>query len=134
MTEILLFLAKYCAFLFRPGRFRFVDSRTDESFNNALVILESTSVRLRIAHDRGELLLDFQPTVGGSDEWFSLGPLRGVLLGDRGGSGVLDEGWAQFLGDSLDELAQRFADPAVRSTTIEELHHQEKLRAKELFG
>jgi hypothetical protein len=137
MKEILLFLANYCSFLFRPDRYRFVDSRVDESFGgDAFVVLESKTVRLRFTRDRDQLLFEFQPA-GSTDnrsEWFSQGPLRGVLLGDRGGSEVLDEYWAQFLGESLGELEERFSNPESANELITALHDQERKRAKDLFG
>lgn len=134
MREILLFLANYCSFLFRPARYRFVDSQVDESFGNALVVLESTAVRFRFMRDRGQLFLEFQPIHGKSSEWFSLGVLRGVLTGDRGGSEALDEHWAIFLRESLGDLEGRFSNPDYIDEMIKALRKEEKKRAKELFG
>lgn len=135
MVEILLYLATYCAFLFHPDGFRFVDSRVDESFGgDAMVILESTALRLYFTRDRGQLLLEFQPLHGRPAERFSLGLLQGVLVGDRGGSEVLDEKWAMFLGASLNELERRLSDPESADTIIHELRKQARLRAKEIFG
>lgn len=130
-----MFLATRCAFLFRPGRFRFVDSAVDESFGgDAIVVLESAETRMRFTSDRSQLLMTFQPRDGKPNEWFSLGLLRGVLLGDRGGSEVLDDDWAKFLEWSIDELESRFGDVERRETTIAELREQAKRRAKDLFG
>lgn len=135
MIEILRFLADYCGFLFGPGHFRFVDSRVDASFGgDAMVVLESKAVRLRITRDRGQLLLTFQPIRGKPAEWFSLGLLRGVLLGDRGGSEVLDSAWAGFLGASLDDLERRIGDPDSSEQLVKLLRSQAQLRAKALFG
>jgi hypothetical protein len=130
MAEILLYLARNCTFLFRPGWLRFVDSRVDESFGgDAYVVLESTTLRLRFTRDRGQLLLSFQAIEGRASEWFSPGLLRSLLMGDRGGSEVLNEEWAAFLGTSLDELERR-----QREATLQGLHQAAKSRAKELFG
>lgn len=135
MVQILQYLATHCAFLFRPGSFRFVDSRVDESFGgDAMVVLESSTTRLRFTRDRAQLLLTFQPINGKPGEWFSLGLLRGVLRGGRGGSEVLDEGWAEFFHSSLEELEARLADPQRADELIMGLRTQAKLRAKELFG
>jgi hypothetical protein len=135
MTEILRYLADHCAFLFRPGWFRFVDSRVDESFGgDAGVVLESRTLRLVFVRDRGQLLLEFQLINGASGEWFSPGLLRGVLLGDRGGSEVLDAQWALFLAESLDELEKRLGDPGTAQTTVDSLREQAELRAQELFA
>jgi hypothetical protein len=134
MAEILLYLARNCTFLFRPGWLRFVDSRVDESFGgDAYVVLESTTLRLRFTRDRGQLLLSFQAIEGRASEWFSPGLLRSLLMGDRGGSEVLNEEWAAFLGTSLDELERRLNGPQ-REATLQGLHQAAKSRAKELFG
>jgi hypothetical protein len=134
VVEILLYLGRHCAFLFRPRWFRFVDSRVDESFGgDAYVILESRTLRLRFTRDRGQLLLSFQPLDGRASEWFSPGLLRALFVGDRGGSEVLDEEWAAFLATSLDELERRLGGPE-RDATIEGLRRAARARAKELFG
>ena len=134
MVVILRFLAEHCGFLFGPGRFRFVDSLAESAFGDAMVVLESGTLRLRFTHDRGQLLLEFQPIGGKRTDWFSLGLLRGVLLGDRGGSEVLDPAWASFLADSLDDLDRTLADAEKAKHLIEQLKHQAGLRAKALFG
>jgi hypothetical protein len=135
VIEILRFLADHCGFLFTPGRFRFVDSQVDASFGgDAIVVLESKTLRLRLTRDRGQLLIRFQPINGKPAEWFSLGPLRGLLRGDRGGTEVLDPAWAEFLHESLDFLEDRFGDPKSAQVLVRQLHDRERLRAKELFG
>jgi hypothetical protein len=135
MVQILLFLAAHCGFLFRPGSFRFVDSRVDESFGgDAMVILESSATRLRFTRDRGQLLLTFQPVAGKPTEWFSLGLLQGLLTGNRGGSEVLDAAWADFLSASLGRLEERLADPQKADELIKGLRLQGRSRAKDLFG
>jgi hypothetical protein len=135
MVEILRFLADYCGFLFEPGHFRFVDSRTSPSNGgSAVVLLESSAIRMRLTWSRSELLMEFQPIKGKHSEWFSLGLLRGALLGDRGGSEVLDPQWAAFLERSLDELERRLNDPDTAAELVHELQRQARLRAKSLFG
>ncbi len=135
MTEILIYLATHLAFLFEPDRFRFVDSRVDSSFGgDALVVLESEALRVRIIWDRAQLLLSFQPREGRSNEWFSPGLLRGLLQGDRGGSEVLDADWAGFLSSAIPELESRLGEPISEAETLTELRRQAKLRSKELFG
>jgi len=134
VVEILRFLAEHCGFLFGPDGFRFVDSQADSASGNAMVVLESRSLRLRITHDRGQLLLEFQPIRGKRSDWFSLGLLRGVLLGDRDGSEVLDPTWAGFLADSLGHIERTLADPEQAAQLVEQLKHQARLRAKALFG
>jgi hypothetical protein len=135
VVQILRYLADKCAFLFRPGWFRFVDSRVDASFGgDAMVVLESSSLRLRFTYDRGQLLMEFQPIEGRRAEWFSPGLLRGALFGDRGGSEVLDDDWAVFLSHAIDELEQRLSDPTAAKEIIDQLRGQARQRAKTLFG
>lgn len=78
--------------------------------------------------------MEFQSIREKRHHWHSLGVLRGFLLGDRGGSEVLDPAWARFLGDSLDDLERTLADPDKVSRLIAQLKYQERLRAKALFG
>jgi hypothetical protein len=134
MVEILLYLVGHCSFLFRPGWFRFVDSRVGESFaGDAYVVLESSTLRLRFTRDRGQLILEFQPVDGRASEWFSPGLLRGLLVGDRGGSELLNEDWATFLATSVEEFERRIGGPE-RDATLQALRKQARSRAKELFG
>jgi len=70
---------------------------------------ESNVLRARFIRDRAQLLFEFQPLAGKPSEWFSVGLLRGILVGDRGGSEVLDAVWAEFLSESLDELEEALA-------------------------
>lgn len=135
MVQILLFLANHCAFLFRPDYFRFVDSRVDESFGNAFVVLESSVIRLRLVRNRSRLAGEFQPVEAGRrDSWYTLDLLRGVLHGDRSGPYALDAAWARFLAASLPDLEDRFASEERRDHTLKELAEQGRLRAKERFG
>jgi hypothetical protein len=133
MTEILIFLATKCEWLFRPGRYRFTDSRVDTSFGNAMVLLESSILRFMFERERGRLLVSFQPIRGNPRDWYSLGLLRGVVLGDRGGSEVLNDEWATFLGEYLAQLEEIFASDDERSRDmVRRLKDQKRLRAKSL--
>ena len=132
MVELLRFLADHCGFLFASGRFRFVDSLAQSPNGNAMILLESGALRLRFTRDRGKSFLEFQPIRGSRLIWFPLGLLRGVLLGDRGKSEVLDPSWATFIADSLDDLERRFSDPESTAQLILQLREQERLRAKDL--
>ena len=136
MVHLLLFIATECAFLFERGRFRFTDSGVATSFGgDAYVVLESNETRLRFVRDRSQMMCDFQPIRGGhAGDWFGLGPLRGVLLGDQGGSEVLDARWAAFLGSALDDLEASFSTAAGRQALVRELKRQERRRAQDLFG
>jgi hypothetical protein len=137
MAELLNFLADHCSIFFQPGRFRLVDSQTADHMGGfAVVVLESKVLRLRIAKERGELMLEFQPTrelPGKRRTWFSLGLWRGLLLGDRGGSEVLNPAWARFLAESLSKLQHRLNDPARSAGLLLDLRDQARQRAKRLF-
>lgn len=129
-----MFLATRCSFLFLPGAFRIVDSRTSESFGDAMVLLESSILRIRLTRDRLQLLLEFQPLDGKEEEWFSPALLRGWLEGNRGESEVLDDEWAQFLSRALPEVESRLRDPDQRERVLDGLRRQARQRANELFG
>ena len=134
MPELLMFIAKHFAYLFKPPGYRIVDSEVSESFGNALLVLESDQLRLRFTRDRSQLLMEFQTLRGSRNEWFSQGLLKGLLTADRGGSEVLTPDWAAFLEQGLPALEQRLADPKSRDATLDGLRQQARLRAKELFG
>ena len=98
-----------------------------------MLVLESADLRLRFTRHHGEMLLEFQPVGGVRKEWFSLGLLRGVSLGDRGASEVLDVGWARFLQESLNDLEARLGDPRAREELAAQLREQARLRGDALF-
>lgn len=135
MTKILRFIIDYCSFLYAPGRFRFVDSQTSESFGgDAYLVLESDALRLRFINDRDELLLDVQPLLEKNDRtWFSIDIVQRLLTGKRQDSGLLSPEFAEFLKENLEEIENRFSGDQV-TQTIDELRSLERRRAKELFG
>lgn len=134
VDELLKFLATHCSFLVTNPQYKIVDSSTSDSFGNALLVMESGTLRLRFTRDRGRLLMEFQAMDGRPSEWFSPGLLRGLITGDRGGSEVLNPGWAEFLESALPELESRVSDPSSRDTTLMQLRSQAQQRAHDLFG
>jgi hypothetical protein len=130
MTAILEFLVAHLAFLYAPGRYRFVDSGSVESFGNAYLDLESDTMRLRMIHDRSQLFLDFAPLDG--NDWFSLDVVRRLLTGERQESSELSPDYAAFLEREIGEIERRFRDE--RDETVRALKELERVRAKELFG
>ena len=134
MPELLLYLATYCAFLFDPPGYRIVDSETSKSFGNAMLVLESQTIRLRFTRDKSQLLVEFQALDGRRSEWFSPGLLKGLLTGATGGSEVLTPEWAHFLQEGLPILEMRLADPSQYGATLDGLRQQARLRSRELFG
>lgn len=118
MVEILHYLAKYCGFLFGPNGYHIVGSSVSEgSSGDAAVVLESEVLRLQFSRDRGQLLFMCQPidtSLGKPHEWYSQGLLRGLLMGERGGTEVLDEQWALFLESALPDLERRLRNRVKR--------------------
>jgi hypothetical protein len=133
MAAILEFLLKHCPFLWEHDRYRFVHSEVAESFGgDALLILESESLRLRFTRDRGQLLLTLQATEPGA-EWFSVDLIWRMLAGEKPESAELNEEYAAFLAENLDEIERRFGRPRYERTAAE-LRELELERARELFG
>ncbi|MFC9689140.1 hypothetical protein ACFTSF_11410 [Kribbella sp. NPDC056951] len=134
MTLILAFIATHMGFLWDQARFRIAGSEvTTYNGGDALLLVESDVVRLRFVRDRGQLLLDFQPATGGISEWFSVDLIRRLMLGQPESSGLLDEGYAAFIGQHLDAIEGRFR-PERWAETHAELKALKVKRAKELFG
>ncbi len=131
MTAILEFLVAHLAFLYAPGRYRFVDSLTSESFGgDAYLVLEGDALRLRFISDRGQLLLHFEPLDG--KESYSIDLLRRLLTGERQETAELSPDYAAFLERELGEIERRFRDE--RDETERALQELMRVRAKELFG
>lgn len=134
MTQILAFIVTHMAYLWDGAQFRIVDSEvTTANGGDALLIVESTTVRLRFVRDRGQLFLDFQPTALRPDEWYSVDLLRRLLLGRRETSAVLDDGYAEFVRLHLREIEERFSQERWPSTRGE-LKKVKVQRAKDMFG
>jgi hypothetical protein len=134
MSELLLFLATRLIYLLEPGRFRIVDSQLGSSQGgDALLVLESNKLRLRLTRDRDQFLMTFQP-LSVEKDWFSPGLMRGLFTGEPPKSEVLDDAWALELDPMLRELERRLSDPTESDATISGLKQQAKLRAKEMFG
>jgi hypothetical protein len=135
MTRILWFIASYMGFLWTGAKFKIVGSVVGTSNGgDALLFVESSHLRLRFASDRTQLLLDFQPfTTSAPDEWFSIDLIRRMLLGTRELSAVLDESYAAFMREHLDEIESRFSDENW-AQTHSQLRALKVKRAKEMFG
>jgi hypothetical protein len=98
-----------------------------------MVVLEARALRLRYTWDRGQLLLSVQHMRGKPQDWFSLGLLRGVLLGDRGGSGVLSPEWALSFSINSGSLRRVSMTSNGAEETLAGLRTQARRRAKDLF-
>jgi hypothetical protein len=135
MTQILAFIVAHMEFLWVGARFRITGSEvTTVNGGNALLLVESDVIRLRFVRDRDQLFLDFQPIhAASSSEWFSVDLIRRLLLGQPEVSGLLDEGYAEFVRDRLDEIEDRFGD-ATWAATRDELKRLKVIRSREMFG
>src|ERR1700722_9258077 len=112
MTRILAFIVNYMGFLWSGARFRIVGSEVSTSNGgDALLLVESSQLRLRFVSDRTQLLLDFQPSeTVNPNEWFSIDLIRRIILGNREFSALLDESYVEFLQRNLDEIENRFSN------------------------
>ncbi len=134
MTQILVFVATYMGFLWEGARFRIVDSEVSTANGgDALMVVESAALRMRLIQDRGQLFLDLEPLMVGKSEWYSIDLVRRLFLGRREESAVLDGSYAEFVRDYLGEIEERFG-PKVWDSTREDLRKLKIQRSKEMFG
>jgi len=120
------------------SEFRIVAHHTDDSFDNAFVVLATTDLRLRIIRERGKILVDFGPPTE-PDTWFDSAIVMeyldvssaGGLLGTRT-QDVLPAA-AAFVNTFHQELAQMFA-PQRLPETRQRLDVLKERRAERLFG
>jgi len=133
MNEILQFLLAHCSFLYETNRFKFVDSLVaEESFGNALLVLSSSILKLRFVRDRSQLFLDFQSVQQkGEMHWHSIHTVRQLITGEKQRSAELNEDYAAFLREHLDEIERRFSKDRLKETLVA-LGELERIRAKEL--
>jgi hypothetical protein len=135
MTRILAFIVNFMAFLWVEGKYKIIGSEVSTSNGgDALLLVESTRLRMRFVSDRTQLLLDLQPAdTSVPNEWFSIDLIRRMFLGAREVSAVLDQSYAAFLQKYLNEIEEKFSGenwPQTRS----QLKTLKAKRAKELFG
>lgn len=120
-------------FLWEGARFRISDSKvTTSNGGDALLYVESESVRLRFVLDRGQLFLDMQSISSAKGEWFSIDLIRRMFFGNREATAVLDESYASFLESHLDQVEERF-DANRWVETRRQLKSIKVKRAKEMF-
>ena len=134
MAELLIFMASHLAFLFETGKYRIVDSRSGRPAGDALVVLESANVRLRVVHDRSQLHLDIQPNPAGHGDWYGIGIARRWRAGDRPGLDDLDESSIAFLRQELDGIEKEWSTEGGRQAGLDRLNEEREARADELFG
>ena len=109
MPQILSFIAAYMGYLWDGARFVIVDAeRTEANGGDSTLLVESAVLRLRFVTDKTQLFLDVQPVVGPAGDWYSVDLVRRLFLGGRERSAVLDESYACFIGEHLDDIEARF--------------------------
>jgi len=120
MTQILAFIAAHMGFLWEGARYRITGSETATSNGgDAYLLVESSILRLRFVQDRRQLFLQFQPIGDPSPRnWFPVSIVRQLFFERPETSGLLDESYATFVGDHLDEIENMFEPnswPATRA-------------------
>lgn len=135
MASIIAFIAAHMGFLWDGARYRITSSEVATSNGgDAVLVVESEELRLRIVRDRGQLFLDFQPSFSSLDgEWFSVDLLRRLQTGKREQTAELDERYAAFVQDNLQEIERSFSETEWPGT-LTRLKKLKAKRAKELFG
>lgn len=133
MTQLLEFIVKYMGFLWKDARFKISDSVVGTSNGgDALLLVESQTMRLQFIRDKTQLFLYFQPTVG-EKRWYSVDLIRRLFTGRQEESGLLDQSYAKFIEQNLDQIERLFSSEEWEST-CSDLRKLKKQRAKELFG
>jgi hypothetical protein len=135
MTRILAFVASFMGFLWSGARFRITGSEVSTSNGgDALLLVESSGLRLRFTCDRTQLFLDLQSVAAsGPREWYSIDLVRRLLLGQPEPSSLLDESFARFLGENLAEVERRLSAENWPETRPQ-LRALMAKRSKEMFG
>jgi hypothetical protein len=90
-------------------------------------------IRVQLVCDRQQLFLDFQPAWSDRTKWYSNDLVRRMFTGERERSAVLDESYAQFVCDNLQEIERRF-ERSNWDETESTLKALQRKRDKERFG
>lgn len=134
MAAIMGFISAHMRFLWEGARYQIVGSLVS-TVNGGSFYLDVASdvLRLRFTLDKGELFLDFRRPDGDPDEWHSVDLIRRWFTGRRDTSGLLDESYAEFVGENLVAIEELFSGrnwPSAHAQ-LEQLALQ---RAREMFG
>lgn len=135
MGQILEFVVAYMGYLWPEARFRITGSHvTTHSVNASTLTIESDLLRLRLETDRCQLFLDFQPVhTDRPKDWYSVDIVRRFYRGKPEPSGLLDESFAAFVGEYLDDIEDHFS-PDRWEETRTALKELERKRSKEMWG
>lgn len=122
----------------KPLGFRVVSSAVADVFDNANVVLEASSLRVRVLRERSVVVLDVGPA-SEPNTWFDsavvtdyLGLSADAGLHDRDARGVL-RGSGAFITSMWSELTAKFGKQQLPNTK-EELTALREERARRLFG
>ena len=132
MKDLLIFLALHLSSLLEAGWFRITNS--DARDGHGSVLLESSATRMMFVWERSEMSVRIQPKFAPEDDWFWIGVIRRVILGEKPGVDVLDESAAAFLQSHLPAIDAAFADVNSRSELVGRLREGREARSRELFG
>lgn len=134
MKLIFSFIAAYMACLWEGGWFQITGSESSTSNGgDGYLVVESSVLRMRFVCDRQQLFLDFQPAWANSAKWYSNDLVRRMFTERRERSAVLDESYAKFVCDNLQEIERRF-DKSNWDETESALKAVQRKRDKERFG
>ena len=100
---------------------------------NAIVVLESELMRLRISRDRSQLLPDVQFVGSESKNWYGVHTVRTCFEGGES-TGLLDDGAINFLHTNLTTIEQRVSTPELTAIFEAELVEIRKTWARERWG
>ncbi len=132
MNELLTYLVSRLSFLYNEYDARFVDSRVRGP--DAMLVLETGNLRLRLVRDRSQLFVDFQSAENPrEDYWFSFDMIRQLLTDEIVDSAEMDDEKAEFIYDHFSTIADAFS-ASKRNETEKKLRVYEHARAKRLFG
>jgi hypothetical protein len=121
-----------------PRSFEVVEAENFDSFDNALVVLRSPNLRLRITRERGQLLIDFG-AAREPGQWFDSDIVLELLglstdTSFRGSdAGTVFRGVGAFLRTFGDELEEKL-DEAHLAATKRQIEALKERRAERLFG
>lgn len=137
MDKIIELLLHSASFLYNEYSCRFVDSQVSKSFGgDAVLVLATEKLRLRLISDRSQLFCDFTDTssdLGAKCKWFSIGVVRKYLTCETEFFDELDVGNISFLQREFHNIEDMFYKSSLLETQ-KELHKLEVERAKRLFG
>lgn len=132
MNEILKYILAYCSYLYNDYGFIFTDSEVASSFGgDALLIMESDTLKMRFISDRSQLFLDVS-AVSKNSEWYSIDLIRQMITGETDYFSLLDENNAKFLRNNIDKIIECFDKNNINNTT-KELKKLKLIRNKKLF-